>query len=168
MKLYELAVTHSTNPAPMTMTVVGEDVINIQSKGLSIYEGDVETAAEQGYKMWQWDGHGWQGIYKYEHILRDEEPVEATPTYTMDFPKRGMFQRALREYLDSFDVRSSAPLVRFMLDTNPPQKVEMVLRDVSEVDDDVCVYVGRPKEDSSYGPKIYVLSKAIIGAEVEE
>jgi hypothetical protein len=54
------------------------------------------------------------------------------------------------------------------LDTNPTQVVEMVLKDVSEVDSDVCVYVGCPLTDPNYGPRIYVLSKTIVSAEVDE
>jgi hypothetical protein len=167
MELNELAVTNSTISAPLNMAIEGE-IANITVEGMSVFKGTVEAAVEDGFNIWQWDGHCWKAIHTLEDVLVGEEPVEDTLSYAMRFTKREMFEAALREYLDSYDMRTSAPSIKLTLDTNPTQVVEMVLKDVSEVDSNVCVYVGQPITDPNYGDRIYVLSKTIVSAEIDE
>jgi hypothetical protein len=135
------------------------------------WNGTLADALEL-YNLWQWDDANWLPIKDIDDVLPPLELPGICLTepeqFSMRFTKREMFQGALIEYLTSYDVKHSAPLVTFTLDTNPEQVVEMVLRDTTEVDDEVTIFVGRPKEDSMYGPKIYVLSKSIVSAEVAE
>ena len=182
----------------LTAVVTPNGTVRVANKahGTFLWNGPLKDALEK-YNLWTWDGAGWMAIHDIDDVLPelDEKPAtdkllgvwEDKPVGEIDkllaehetaavepkvhhlrFPRREMFHAALREYLGSYDVRTAAPLVTFTLDTDPLSIVEMVLRDVTEVDDDVSVFVGRPKEDSSYGPKMYVLSKAVIDAEVAE